>query len=144
MEIHRLFPSGSPLTGLLQQSKLWQMLDAEVKTRLPENLHGYCKAVCIDENGALILYAYAPMAAARLKMLQPALLSGLQQKYSHIRTIRIKVRPQQKPAARQKNFRISPRAAEHFLDTADRLAHHPDLAAAMRCLAHHHLNTDKE
>ena len=118
MQFTPLIPANSPLANLLQRSRYWQQLDDAAKRLLPANLHPHFRVACIEE-GALIIHVSAPMAATRLKMLlhNPA-------------------------AAKSKNFHLSERALNSFEQTAEKVAHHPKLAAALQNLVKNNRNTN--
>lgn len=137
MHLDRLAGRDAHLRGLLHAARHWQQLDALFKSLLPANVAAHCHAVCVRE-GSLVVYADSAMAAARLKMLACSLLAGLQQADAGISGLSIKARPQPAAAAPEKDFHISEQALDCFERTAGELAHHPELAAAMRALAERH------
>ncbi len=141
MQFTPLIPAHSPLANLLQRSRYWQQLDTAIKRLLPPNLHPHFRVACIDEN-ALIIHVSAPMAATRLKMLLPSLLPKLQEIDSHIIRVQIKTRPTNPEAPKSKNFHLSERALNSFEQTAEKVAHHPKLAAALRKLVKNNRQTN--
>ena len=141
MQFTPLIPANSPLANLLQRSRYWQQLDAATKRLLPANLHPHFRVACIEE-GALIIHVSAPMAATRLKMLLPNLLPQLQELDPGIARIQIKTRPHNPAAAKSKNFHLSERALNSFEQTAEKVAHHPKLAAALQNLVKNNRNTN--
>jgi len=82
------------------------------------------------------------MAATRLKMLLPNLLPQLQELDPGIARIQIKTRPHNPAAAKSKNFHLSERALNSFEQTAEKVAHHPKLAAALQNLVKNNRNTN--
>lgn len=126
----------SQLSELLRRSKQWQMLDTLVKQNVPPALHDYFKVICI-QNSQLIIHASHPMVAARLKLLQPALL-GLLDEQLAVDSIIIKQKPHTEAPRKSKDFKIPQRALVAFDKTAQKLQHHPELASALQRLIEHH------
>lgn len=126
--------SGRYLGSLLAQTRIWLDLDRQVKALLPANLHPHMQAVCI-EGGVLIVHASAAMAANRLKMILPALLPQLMRQCPEVRAVRVKMQPKNVPPQKEKDFRISAEAVAYFRASAEKLRHHPELAAALQRLA---------
>ena len=141
MQFAPLIPANSPLANLLHRSRYWQQLDDAAKRLLPANLHPHFRVACIEE-GALIIHVSAPMAATRLKMLLPSLLPQLQELDPNIARIQIKTRPHNPATAKSKNFHLSERALNSFEQTAEKVAHHPKLAAALQNLVKNNRNTN--
>lgn len=126
-------PHTAPVVGLLERCRYWQKLDAALKDLLPPNLHDHFQVVCIEEN-ALIVFASSQMAANRLKMLLPSLLPHFQQVDAQIMNIVCRVRPKAE-AKVEKQLVLSKTALNAFAQSAEKLAHKPQLAAALRKLS---------
>ena len=141
MHLTPLIPANSPLANLLQRACYWQQLDAATKHLLPANLHPHFRVACIEE-GALIIHVSAQMAATRLTMLLPNLLHQLQELDPSIVRVQIKTRPTNPEAPTSKNFHLSDRALNSFEQTAEKVAHHPKLAAALRKLVKNNRQTN--
>ncbi|MGF6148248.1 Protein of uncharacterised function (DUF721) [Kingella potus] len=122
------------LEFLLQSAQAWRQLDRAVKQHLPANLHPYVQTARIDQDGSLVLLAANGTAASRLKMLAPALLPKLRQCSGLITAVRVKTVPKTAAPPRQNSLKLSPAALDALADGADRLEHHPQLAAALRRL----------
>ena len=65
-----------------------------------------------------------------------------QQLDAGIARIQIKTRPHNPAAAKSKNFHLSERALNSFEQTAEKVAHHPKLAAALQNLVKNNRNTN--
>ena len=141
MQLDPLISANSTLANLIHRAHYWQQLDTATKRLLPTNLHPHFRVVCI-EDGTLIIHVTAPMAATRLKMLLPSLLPKLQEIDSHITRIQIKTRPSNPQTPKSKNFHLSDRALNSFEQTAEKVAHHPKLAAALRKLVKNNRQTN--
>ncbi|QMT34309.1 DUF721 domain-containing protein [Conchiformibius steedae DSM 2580] len=126
------------LRGLLARARYFSRLDSEVKRLLPHNLAAHCRVACIDGEGRLVLFVSGNMAAGRLKMLLPALQPRLCALDEHIRSVVCKISPPDIPPPRVKNLRIPEHALDNFERTAEQLAHHQDLAQALRNLVRRH------
>ena len=125
--------ASAQLKFLLQGAQAWQQIDRLVKQELPANLHPYIQTACISE-GCLVLLAANGMAASRAKMLVPGLLPRLQRHTDLIRDIKVKTVPKTPPPQKINKLELSPAALESFRQSAERLQHHPKLAAALRNL----------
>lgn len=136
MQLEHIVAKDSLLQDLLHQSRYWRSLDKSIKKMLPENLHAYFHVVCISQ-GDLIIHATSPMAATRLRMLLPMLLSRIREQDSHIVQVVVKVLPQDNQVKKEKTFRISPQALGYFEETAKHLTQHPELAHALQQLVIH-------
>lgn len=134
MNLDQLARAHAPLQRLLAQSRHFRQLESALKQKLPPNLAPHFRVACIDEDGLLLNVANS-MAAARLNMLLPAVLPHLQTLDPHITRIRTRIVPDNPAPVRENRLRISNEALNGFEETADRLPHHPDLAAALRRLA---------
>ena len=134
MDLEKLGKKDGRLLMLLKQSQQWQRLDGQVKRLMPANLHPYFQTACV-EDGTLVLLASNQMALSRLRMISPGLLSKLQGIVPDIREVRVKMVPKADAPARENRLAFSPAALQGFRQTAGRLEHHPELAAALRRLA---------
>jgi hypothetical protein len=54
-----------------------------------------------------------------------------------VREVQVKISPPEQERPKEKQAKLSRAAAEQCLSAADDLAHHPELAAALRHLARH-------
>ncbi|MDF7675519.1 DciA family protein [Neisseriaceae bacterium ESL0693] len=122
------------LKQLLSMAAHWQKLNACLKRALPANLHDYFQVACVRE-GCLVVLAHHSMAAARLRMVLPAVLPQLQQIDARITTSRVKVQPvaAKKPVIKQAKLSITARQA--LAQSARAVSHHPDLARALQHLS---------
>ena len=134
MNLDRLCRRDRILYDLMQQAAYWQRLDGRIKALLPANLHDHFQVACID-GGTLVIRACHNMAASRLRMIAPVLLPQMQAIDGRIRQVRIKIEPPQQTSPPQKQARLSENARQQCRQTAARLEHHPQLAAALRRLA---------
>lgn len=135
MNLEPLLRRDRVLNGLMQQAAYWQRLDVRIKKLLPDNLHPHFQVACIDDDGVLVIEAGHHMAASRLRMIVPVLLPQMQQIDARIRQARVRIRPPQHRPAPQKRAQLSECARSSCRDAAERLAHHPQLAAALARLA---------
>lgn len=138
MDLDQLGKGDKRLAGLLAQAQQWRRLDREIKKLLPPNLHGYAQVACIDAEGCLIILAANNMALSRLRMIAPGLLAKMQQADSRIAGVRVKAVPKPGRAAKENRLKLSRNALDALDDSAERLAHHPELAAALRKLTDKH------
>ncbi|OSI18019.1 DciA family protein [Neisseria dumasiana] len=134
MDLEKIGKKDSRLAALIKQSQQWRKLDRQVKQIMPANLRPHFQTACV-EDGVLILLADNNMALSRLRMIAPGVLPQLQEIVADIREVRVKIVPKQAEAARENRLVLSDAAIEGFKDTAERLAHHPELAEALRQLA---------
>lgn len=137
MQLDKLAEQDSSLRNLLQKLYYFQRLDTQVKHLLPPNLAPHFRVVCVRD-GALMIHVSGSMAASRLKMLLPALLSRIQALDAQIESVKISVSPQSPDSPKEKNFEISPTAVEMFAETAERVRHHADLYESLQNLVRHH------
>lgn len=135
MNLNHFGRDNTALRQLLQQTAHWRRLDTALKQQLPENLHNHFQAACIHES-CLVILATNSMAASRLRMMLPTLVPKLQSIDSTIQTVHVRIQPLsvQKPSVKRAHLGEQARAS--LAQSADRLAHHPELAAAMRALSH--------
>ncbi|EGZ46811.1 DciA family protein [Neisseria wadsworthii] len=134
MDLDQLGKRDNRLASLLAQAQQWHRLDRAIKKLLPPNLHGYTQVACIDAEGCLIILAANNMALSRLRMIAPGLLTQMQHVDQRIESVRIKAAPKPDKPAKQNMLTLSENALDAFDDSAERVAHHPDLAAALRKL----------
>ncbi|MDO1510446.1 MULTISPECIES: DciA family protein [unclassified Neisseria] len=137
MDLVHLGKKDSRLLNLLQQSQQWRRLDARVKQIIPANLRAHFQVACI-EDGCLIILAANNMASSRLRMIVPSLLPKIQNLENCITDVRIKVVPKQPAKTRINSLQLGSAAVAGFQRSAERLAHHPELAEALRKLAEKH------
>lgn len=124
------------LNALLSQSKVWIDLDKQLQNIVPHVLRGHFRIICIRD-GKLVIYAYQPMVAVRLKILAGDLLAKL--KLETVHTIIIKQQPQCcEEVSGKQQFKISNNALSSFEATARQLSHHNELAQALNRLVIHH------
>lgn len=131
MELNQFAQNSPVLWRLLQQSQYFLALDKYVKSLLPPNLHTHFKVACLQQ-GELVLMAKNGMAASRLKMMLPIILLQIQSFDENINHVKISVQPENPPPPKNKRFHIDETALQHFETTANQLAHHPELAQAIR------------
>lgn len=136
MELNQFAQNSPTLRHLLQQSQYFLMLDKRVKSLLPPNLHAHFKVACLQQ-GELVLLAKSSMAASRLKMMVPAILAQIQSIDEHIVQVKINVLPENPTPPKEKHFHIPDSVLTHFEETAEQVAHHPQLAQAIRDLVVH-------
>ena len=135
-DLNRLSKGHAILNRLVEQAESWQHTAAAIVAKLPANLGCCCRAVRVRE-GVLVMYADNNMVAARLRMLVPAMLPAWQAVCAEIREVYIKISPPPQIKLPAKQAKLSQEAAGQCRAAADRLAHHPELAAALRHLARH-------
>lgn len=134
MQLEQLAQTAPQLRGLLQRARHFQSLEAAVKRLLPPNIAAHLRVACISE-GSLIVQVSGNTAAARIKMLLPALLPKIQALDPQIVRVQTKVLPPAPAVPRDKPFRIAGDVLPAFEQTAEQVAHHPALATALRRLA---------
>ena len=126
----------SRLHDLIMQAESWRHTAQALEARLPAKLRPHCRAVRVRE-GVLVWYASNNMAAARLRMLAAGLLPAWRVVCPEVREVQVKISPPEQERSKEKQAKLSRAAAEQCLAAADDLAHHPELAAALRHLARH-------
>ena len=126
----------SRLHDLIVQAESWRHTAQALEARLPAELQQHCQAVRVRE-GVLVWYASNNMAAARLRMLAAGLLPAWRAVCPEVREVQVKISPPEQERPKEKQAKLSRTAAEQCLAAADDLAHHPELAAALRHLARH-------
>ncbi len=83
----------SPLFGLLQQARLYQKLDRQLKAELDLQMAEHCQVACI-RGGRLLVLTPTPVWRTRLVLLSSGLLSRLRNKgHLGLTGIDIKVSP---------------------------------------------------
>lgn len=132
----RLSRGDLALHELIVQAESWRPVAEALAARLPAKLRRYCRAVRVRE-GVLVWYADDNMAAARLRMLAPGLLPAWRAVCPEAREVLVKISPRELEKPRVKQAHLSQSAAEQCRAMAEGLAHHPELAAALRRLARH-------
>ena len=137
MDLEQLGKHDNRLNLLIARSQEWRKLDGLVKQILPSNLHDYVQVACV-ERGCLVLLVSHAMAASRMRMLIPALLPRLQKINHHISDVRTKLIPHTSPPPTPKPHQLSEHALEQFRQSAQKLQHHPKLAAALTQLVNRH------
>lgn len=137
MNLEQLSKRDSQLGLLLARSQEWRKLDALIKPILPANLQAHIHVACV-ERGCLVLLVSSNMAASRLHMLVPSLLPRLQQINPHISEIRTKLSPRAPEPEKKLSRGLSDDAIAQFRQSAEKLQHHPELAAALHQLAARH------
>lgn len=138
MQLDQLTRHNPQLANLLHQAQYFQQLDRQTKRLLPENLASHFRVVCINPDGALVLYTSSNMAATRLRMLLPSLLPKIQALDERIGTVKIKILPESPAPKREKPFHLNEYVLQSFSNAAERVQHHPELYRAMRNLVTHH------
>lgn len=112
-------------------------LERDLRQLLPDYLATGIEPGFIKD-GTLALFAAHSALAARLRHLEPRLLSDLQQRGWNVRALAVKVRP--KPRAEPpgpKQARMTPAGADALATLADRLAPSPLQEALARMAARH-------
>ena len=125
------------LAKLWAQSQHWQRIENDIKLALPANLRPYIR-VAHMEDGCLVILAHNNMAASRIRMLAAGLLPRFQALLPEIQYIRIKLVPQSSAPEKHNPHTLSETALNELSHTADNLAHHPELAAALTRLVQKH------
>lgn len=138
MDLDQLSRRDAMLSGLLERSRRWLRLDAEVKRIVPANLHPHFQTACI-EHGVLILSAANNMAASRLKMILPSVLPQLMQIDGSIRDVSVRLVPKPPAQPRENSFRLSEGVLADLESTALKVEEeNPALAQALAQLASKH------
>ena len=119
----------SRLHDLIMQAEGWWHTAQTLEARLPAKLQQHCRAVRVRE-GVLVWYASNNMAAA-------GRLPAWRTVCPEVREVQVKISPPEQERPKEKQAKLSRTAAEQCLAAADDLAHHPELAAALRHLARH-------
>lgn len=112
-------------------------LQRDLAALLPDYLANHVEPGSIKD-GVLTLFAAHNALAARLRQVEPRLLSELQQRGWPVATLRVRVRPQAAPEPpRVKEARMTPAGAAALRDLADHLAPSPLQTALARMAARH-------
>lgn len=127
----------SQLARLTTAARRWKQMDLLFKKQLPPALAAKCRAVRINDEGVMIIFADNGTIAARLKLLAPSLLPMLDEAGFAARRIQIKVVLHNAHAERQNQLQLS-RAAIDAINQGAEAIQHPDLAESLRTLARHH------
>ncbi|WP_434779742.1 DciA family protein [Neisseria sp. Ec49-e6-T10] len=138
MNLSHLSKKDQRLNALTQQVRLWQRLELQVKKMLPLNLADFYQISCVNEQGALVVFAHNAMVASRLKMIMPALVPQLQGMDARIIKVLVKVSPQEHVHAKYKKAVLGQEAQTQLLSASEKLSHHPELAQALSRLALSH------
>ncbi|WP_037585763.1 DciA family protein [Stenoxybacter acetivorans] len=133
MNFNQISRQSPILDNLFRQSQYWRQLTQKLQAQLPSNLYPYFQVACIRE-GCLVVLSRNNMAASRLRMLLPALLPLIQTWDESIQSIQVKIQLQPETKAAQKKLKLNQSVQNSFTETAARLAHHPELAEALRHL----------
>ena len=84
---------GGALFGLLQQARLYQKLDRQLKAELDSHMARHCQVACV-RSGRLLVLTPTPVWRTRLMLLSSGLLSRLRNKgHPGLTGIDIKVSP---------------------------------------------------
>ncbi|MDO5687333.1 MAG: DciA family protein [Neisseria sp.] len=130
----RQSPELEPYLQLVAQYRLWQKLSAQLKRHLPANLAPYYRVTCIEDD-ALVIVAENSMVANRLKMLAPALLDTWEERPPSVRRVKVSLTPHNMPPPRRNALSLHDDARAALTRSAERLKHHPELAAILHDLA---------
>lgn len=133
--ISKLKQRDSIYATLLEQCAYYQQLSHELRKRLPENIAPHCRIACI-RNETLVIYGDNNIVVNRLKMLLPAILDGWTSKPSNIRRHKVLLAPENHPPKCPNTLTLSATARISLSQTAEKLTHHPELAAALKRLSH--------
>ena len=127
----------SQLARLAAAARRWRRLNQLFKQQLPPALCHRCRAVRINEDGVMVVFADSGTVAARLKLLAPSLLPVLDAAGFSAQRIQVRVVLRTIPPERENRLRLSRRALDALNDGADQVSD-PDLAESLRRLARHH------
>jgi hypothetical protein len=117
-------------------------LERDLRELLPDYLGASVDPGFIKD-GVLALFAAHNALAARLRHLEPRLLSDLQQRGWSVNTLKIRVRPQAvKDAPQPKQARMSPAGADALHALSESLAPSPLQEALAKMAARHRKNRD--
>ena len=119
-------------------------LEKDLRELLPDYLGSSVEPGFIKD-GVLALFAAHNALAARLRHLEPRLLSDLQQRGWSVNSLRIRVRPQAvKEPPPVKQARMTPAGADALHALSESLAPSPLQAALARMAARHLRNRDSK
>lgn len=127
----------SQLAKLAAAARRWRQLDQAFKQQLPPALGQRCRAVRINEDGVVVVFADSGTVAARLKLLAPSLLPALDTAGFSAQRIQVRVVLHITPPERENRLRLSRPALDALNSGADEIAD-PQLAESLRRLARHH------
>lgn len=117
-------------------------LERDLRELLPDYL-GTSVEPSFIKDGVLALFAAHNALAARLRHLEPRLLSDLQQRGWAVNTLKIRVRPQAvKEAPLPKQARMTPVGADALHALSESLAPSPLQEALAKMAARHRKNRD--
>ncbi len=134
MNLNHFGQKNKQLQQLLAQSTHWQRLTNCLKQELPATMRPHFNVACVRD-GCLVVIAYNSMAASRLRMVLPALLPQLQLIDGTVESVKVKVQPPDLKSEVVKQASLGPEARSALSRSAQTLAHHPELAAALRRLS---------
>lgn len=127
----------SQLAKLTAAARRWKQLDQIFKKQLPPALTAKCRAVHINDEGVVIIFADNGTVAARLKLLAPSLLPILDEAGFTARRIQIKVVLRNSREERQNQLQLSHAAIDAINHGAEEILN-PALAESLRKLAKNH------
>lgn len=133
--ISKLKQRDSIYATLLEQCAYYQQLSHELRKRLPENIAPHCRIACI-RNETLVIYGDNNIAVNRLKMLLPAILANWADLPCGVRKHKVLLAPKNQAPKRPNTLTLSTAARMSLSQTAEKLTHHPELAAALKRLSH--------
>ncbi|MGF6756524.1 DciA family protein [Paraburkholderia sp. GAS334] len=117
-------------------------LERDLKQLLPDYLATSVEPGFIKD-GVLALFAAHNALAARLRHLEPRLVSDLQQRGWAVNSLRIRVRPQAvKEPPQPKQARMTARGAEALYELSETLAPSPLREALARMAARHRISRE--
>lgn len=120
---------------LLEQCAYYQQLSHKLRKRLPENIAPHCRIACI-RNETFVIYGDNNIVVNRLKMLLPAILANWADLPCGVRKHKVLLAPENQPPKRPNTLTLSATARISLSQTAEKLTHHPELAAALKRLSH--------
>ena len=130
----------SQLAKLAAAARRWRRLDQAFKQQLPPALAQRCRAVRINEDGVVVVFADSGTVAARLKLMAPSLLPVLDAAGFSAQRIQVRVVLHVTPPERENRLRLSRQALDALNDGAEQVSD-PQLAESLRRLARHHRET---
>ena len=133
--ISKLKQRDSVYATLLEECAYYQQLSHELRKRLPENIAPHCRVACVRDD-LLVIYGDNNIVINRLKMLLPAILANWADLPCGVRKHKVLRAPQNQPPKRPNTLTLSVAARMSLSQTAEKLTHHPELAAALKRLSH--------
>ncbi|MBQ5429759.1 MAG: DUF721 domain-containing protein [Neisseriaceae bacterium] len=133
--ISKLKQRDSIYATLLEQCAYYQQLSHKLRKRLPENIAPHCRVACVRDD-LLVIYGDNNIVVNRLKMLLPAILANWADLPCGVRKHKVLLAPQNQPPKRPNTLTLSATARMSLSQTAEKLTHHPELAAALKRLSH--------